>query len=82
MSPAKFESLGDCLRPWRDGRLGALLASIQRLRRSRTLGAAVFAPSNGKVSRRQFSTPWGRFETVGLLILLTFAALLLRSILR
>ena len=82
MSPAKFESLGDCLRPWRDGRLGAVLASIQRLRCSHKLGAAVFTPPDTKVSRRKFSAPWGRFETIGLLILLTFAVLLLRSILR
>ena len=33
----QLESLGGCLRPWRDGRLRALLARIQELRRPRTL---------------------------------------------
>jgi hypothetical protein len=83
MSPSlKYESLGDGLRPWRDRRLGTLLASIQRLRRSRTLGPAVTDHAKARVTRRHFSNAWGWFDTIGLLILVTFAVLLIRLLLR
>jgi hypothetical protein len=79
---AKCESLGGCIRPWRDGRFGTLQARIQRLRLSRTLGPAVRDRPKANVSRHQFSAPWGWFDTIGLMILLSFTALLLRSLLR
>jgi hypothetical protein len=45
---AKWESLGGCLRPWRDGRLRALLARVQQLRESR--GPLLIAPRIQSVS--------------------------------
>jgi hypothetical protein len=81
--PAKSESLGGCLRPWRDDRLRALLATIHRLRGSRTFGlASRDRPKSTAVWRRFSEIPWGWPDTIGLLILLAFTALLLRSVLR
>jgi hypothetical protein len=45
-----WESLGGCLRPWRDERLRALLAHVQRLRQSRP--ARVVAPESPRASTR------------------------------
>ena len=83
LRPAKSASLGDGLRPWRDDRLRALLAAIQRLRGSRTFGLAHVDRSKARISRRRFlELPWGWPDTIGLLILVIFMALLVRSILR
>ena len=47
---AKWESLGGCLRPWRDGRLRGLLARIQRLRQPRP--TLLVVPSKPHISAR------------------------------
>lgn len=77
---ARDAPLGGCLRPWRDRRLHVLLSRIEGLRRCRAMGPAELDRPRERALRPQFPWRWG--DTVGLLILLTFAALLLRSIIR
>ena len=73
---------GDCVRPWRDRRLRALLAHIEGLRRCRVMGPPVPDQPSVRVLRPRLFDGWGWPDTIGLVILLTFAALLVRSILR
>ena len=58
---AKYESLGGCIRPWRDGRLRGLLARIQRLRGPRASVSIVLSFPKTKASPSEFSElprPW------------------------